>query len=250
MYDGFVIGNRQDIYNPWSICCYMKKRELLPYWVNTTSNSIIADLIRKNSMQLKQEMEILLQGGSIRKMIYEEIAYQYLDGDEDTFWALLISIGYVKPISIRKKSEGTECELIITNQESRIMFQVQILRMFRISQGKYGQFVESLLHHDLEMLRYHLEDIMYSSVSYYDTGRLPSRRILENFYHGLVLGLIVALQEHCRGQRQHTTNAPPIYLDMDTYCTPKLHNHHTSQIVPQKIQIFTKKYTPSIVSSH
>lgn len=195
MYDGFVIGNRHDIYNPWSICCFMKNREMLPYWVNTASNSIIADLIRRNSMGLKQDMEILLQGGTVRKIINEEIAYQFMDGDEDSFWSLLLSVGYIKPVSIHKRPDGTECELMITNQESRIMFQMQILRMFQTSQGKYGKFVEALLNHDVEMMKYQLDDLMYSSVSYFDTGHLPSSRIPENFYHGMVLGLIVVLRD-------------------------------------------------------
>ena len=82
MYDGFIIGNRKDIYNPWSICNYMQQRELQSYWINTSSNKLIGDMIRRHPLRSKHEIEELMRGEPVHKRINENITFQYLDGDE------------------------------------------------------------------------------------------------------------------------------------------------------------------------
>ncbi|MDO4490500.1 MAG: PD-(D/E)XK nuclease domain-containing protein [Lachnospiraceae bacterium] len=186
------------MYNPWSICCYMKEGDFRSYWINTASNEVIGELIRKHSPGLKREMEELLAGRVLHKRINEDVAYQYLDGDEDSFWSLLLATGYIKADNVVKSSEYTECDISITNRETAAMFSQQILKMFRDGNSKYSMFVDAILNHQLDYIQYYLEDLTYSSVSYFDTGKLPSKRIPENFYHGLVLGLLVSLKDSYR----------------------------------------------------
>lgn len=194
-YDGFIFGKQKDIYNPWSICNYMRDREFRSYWINTSSNEIIGQLIRKHSRKLKEEMEDLLCGKTLRKRIDEDVAIQYLDGDEETFWSLLLATGYIKAENIVKELDFIECDVSITNKETAGMFKRQILRMFSNGADQYPQFVDAMLKHQTDYMKEYLEDLTYSSMSYFDTGKHASKRVPENFYHGLVLGLIVSLKD-------------------------------------------------------
>ena len=198
MYDGFIIGDRHDIYNPWSIINYLTDRELLSYWVNTSSNKLIGDIIRKHPVRSKHEIEQLMAGNVVHKKINENITFQYLDGDENSLWSLLLSVGYIKADHVVKYNEITECDVSVTNQEVMGMFQTEILSMFDNGFSIYPQFVRALLEHKMEDMEDILMDISYTSMSYFDVGHRPSERAPENFYHGLVLGLIVSLRDQYR----------------------------------------------------
>lgn len=64
-YDGFTFGNTPDIYNPWSIVIFLKKKELQPYWANSSNNSLINRQLRLANASIKNQMETLMNGGSI-----------------------------------------------------------------------------------------------------------------------------------------------------------------------------------------
>lgn len=81
-YDGFTIGQLQDIYNPWSIICFLDKKKLKPYWANTSSNGLISSLIRKGSKNIKMQFEFLLSDKAIRSRIDEEMVFDQMDGNE------------------------------------------------------------------------------------------------------------------------------------------------------------------------
>ena len=75
MYDGFIFGKRKDMYNPWSICNYLRQGELLSYWTNTSSNKLIGDIIRKYPARSKYEIEQLMKGAIVHKKINEHITF-------------------------------------------------------------------------------------------------------------------------------------------------------------------------------
>lgn len=118
MYDGFTIGRHQDIYNPWSICNYMRQRELIGYWVNTSSNKLVGDIIRRHPVESKYEIERLMAGEKVHKRINEGITFQYLEGDENSLWLLLLAVGYIKAENIVRSVEGIECDVSVTNREN------------------------------------------------------------------------------------------------------------------------------------
>ena len=198
MYDGFIFGGQRDIYNPWSICNYLRQGKLISYWTNTSSNKIIGDIIRKHPVRSKHEIEQLMAGNIVHKKINENVSFQYLDGDENSLWSLLLAVGYIKADNVIKHGEITECDVSVTNQEVMEMFRYEILAMFENGNAIYGDFVDALLEHRTEELSDILMDIAYTSMSYFDVGRRPSERAPENFYHGLVLGLIVSLRDKYR----------------------------------------------------
>ena len=197
MYDGFIFGKRKDIYNPWSICNYLRHGELLSYWTNTSSNKLIGDIIRKYPVRSKYEIEQLMTGKTVHKKINENVAFQYLDGSENSLWSLLLAVGYIKADHVKKYGEITECDVSVTNQEVMEMFRYEILAMFENGNEIYSSFIQALLSHNVEELEEILMDISYTSMSYFDVGKRPGQAP-ENFYHGLVLGLIVSLRDRYR----------------------------------------------------
>ena len=88
-YDGFVFGNTHDIYNPWSITIFLDKKQVRPYWADTSSNSMIDELIRKASTDIKEKMEELLQGKEIVVNFDEQIVFEQLDNYNQFMKALL-----------------------------------------------------------------------------------------------------------------------------------------------------------------
>ncbi len=198
MYDGFTIGRHQDIYNPWSICNYMRQRELIGYWVNTSSNKLVGDIIRRYPVESKYEIERLMAGEKVHKRINEGITFQYLEGDENSLWSLLLAVGYIKAENIVRSVEGIECDVSVTNREVMAMFKTEILGMFHNGWSAYGRFAEALLAHKMELMNEYLQTITYTSISYFDVADGPKERTPENFYHGLVLGLIVSLRDRYR----------------------------------------------------
>lgn len=224
MYDGFIFGRQKDMYNPWSICNYMRHGELRSYWINTSSNKLIGDIIRKYPVRSKYEIEQLMTGESVHKFINEDVTFQYLDGDENSLWSLLLAVGYIKAENVVIADGMTECDVSVTNREVMGMFKYEIVSMFENGFSIYPRFAEALLCHKIEELNDILMDIAYTSMSYFDVGRRPSERAPENFYHGLVLGLVVSLKERYRivsnresGRGRYDIAMYPIYEQDDAF---------------------------------
>ena len=95
-YDGFCFGSHTDIYNPWSIINYLDKKTVGPYWTNTSSNTLVGQLIQQGDKYLKETFEKLVKGQSIYTEIDEQIAFEQLDREENALWSLLLASGYLK----------------------------------------------------------------------------------------------------------------------------------------------------------
>lgn len=198
MYDGFIIGHQKDIYNPWSVCNYMRNRQLISYWILTSSNKLVGEIIRRHPFEKKYEIEELMVEKPVHKVINENITFQYLDGDENSLWSLLLSVGYIKAENVVKKNELTECDVSVTNKEVMAMFRTEIVAMFSNGNIAYEEFTRALTKHRTDDLIGIMEDITESSMSYFDGGANTGSRVPENFYHGLVLGLIVSMRKEYR----------------------------------------------------
>lgn len=204
-YDGFTFGNVADIYNPWSIINYLDKGKFAAYWANTSSNSLVSMLLREGSGKLKQQFWMLLEGGTIRSTIDEQIVYSQLGQSEEAIWGLLLSSGYLKVISHQEITdmpedwfEEPEYELALTNGEVRMMFGSMVKGWFGKSRSDYNDFVKALLAGDLEAMNGYMNRVALNTFSYFDTGKDPSGAQPEKFYHGFVLGLLVELKGRYR----------------------------------------------------
>ena len=196
-YDGFIFGNRTDIYNPWSILNYLDTGMFTTHWANTSSNSLVGKLIRESSRNIKAEFERLLAGEHLFTPIDEQIVYNQLNGSEKAIWSLLLASGYLKVLSYETYSMDAfrepKYELALTNLEVKIMFQNMIRSWFGEVLSDYNDFVKALLLGNVKAMNNYMNRVALQTFSYFDTGRQPSGAEPERFYHGFVLGLMVEL---------------------------------------------------------
>ena len=195
-YDGFVFGEYEDIYNPWSILNFLDTGKYETYWANTSSNSLVGKLIREGSRQVKAGFETLLKGESLICPIDEQIVYNQLNGSKASVWSLLVASGYLKILSyedMEKVERRPNYELAITNKEVWIMFETMVQGWFEES-DEYGDFVTALLAGDLKAMNYYMQRVTIETFSYFDTGKGKFGDEPERFYHGFVLGLLVDLR--------------------------------------------------------
>lgn len=233
-YDGFTFGRKPDIYNPWSIINYLDKRRFSPYWVNTSSNSLVGKLIREGSPDLKTAMEDLLSGRPLCAQIDEQVVFSMLDADENAVWSLLLASGYLRVEQFEYFDSGyPECELRLTNWEVFAMFRRMVAEWFRLpaSASAYNTFIKALLLGDV--------DAMNTYINRVASGRDPSEETEpERFYHGFVLGLIVELADKYR----ITSNRESGFGRYDVMLEP-LHSSDDAIIIEFKVCNAKKKQT-------
>lgn len=198
-YDGFIFGGNSGIYNPWSVLNFLDTGKYHTYWANTSSNSLVSKLLREGNRSIKEKFEELLQGRSIRTPVDEQIAYHQLDENETAIWSLLLAAGYLKVLNHEGEEEleyGEEVryELALTNYEVERMFHGMVRGWFRSVDADYNDFVRAMLQGDIRGMNVYMNEISLEIFSSFDTGKRPSSRTPERFYHGFVLGLLVDLR--------------------------------------------------------
>ncbi len=197
-YDGFTFGDKKDIYNPWSVINYLAERKPGAYWANTSSNSLIGKLVQEGTRNMKESFESLLQGGSIRTLMDEQIVFSMLEQEEDAVWSLFVASGYMKVKDTRVRAYETgewerEYELELTNLEVRMVLRRMIRNWFARAKADYNDFVKALLLGDVEAMNEYMNRVAMETFSSFDTGKHPAKSEPERFYHGFVLGLMVEL---------------------------------------------------------
>ena len=198
-YDGFVIGSVKDIYNPWSITNFLKKKEYQTYWVATSSNGMVSKLIQTASSEVKTKMEELLQGGGIVENFDEQIVFNQLDVNESAIWSLLMASGYLKAVEVEYRGEEMEpwYHLKITNKETQIMFARLFRAWFDMTKQAYHKFIKAMMENDLEIMNYYMNRVTQETFSYFDVGSGETGlEETERFYHGFVLGLMAEQAEN------------------------------------------------------
>ena len=200
-YDGFSFGNQKEMYNPWSITCFLEERKFKPYWVNTSSNEMITALIQRGNAETKTIMEELLEGRELVTEIDEEIIFEQLGKKKNAIWSLLLASGYLKvdKVCIDEQTDRYIYYLSITNREVRMMFENMIRDWFSDEDVPYNEFVRALLRDDVKEMNRYMNDISMATFSYFDVGNSQNYYTSksdrpERFYHGFVLGLIVELK--------------------------------------------------------
>ena len=188
-YDGFTFGKCTDIYNPWSITSFIKRKgKYSAYWANTSSNGLINSLIQTGN---------LLQGGVLRTRIDEQIVFNQLVDNTNAVWSLLLATGYLKILDMEVVGEHKNVvyTLTLTNLEVSIMFENMVNNWFKNNANiPYNDFVKALLMNDVDSMNEFMNDIALVSFSNFDVSKSASSKDApERFYHGFVLGLIVDL---------------------------------------------------------
>ncbi|RKI36408.1 AAA family ATPase [bacterium D16-59] len=194
-YDGYLFGHTE-VYNPWSILNYVE--DILshntefpkPYWSNTSSNSIIHELVVRAGSCTVQEIEHLLMGEAIEKPVHEDITYGDIHQSEDNLWNFLFFTGYLK--TVRKRFEGRTIfiKMKIPNEEVMYIYENTIQEWFqqKTRAADFSGLYHAILSGDTESAENFLKKQLRESISFMDSA--------EKFYHGFLLGLLGGLQDY------------------------------------------------------
>jgi len=211
-YDGYIFGETE-IYNPWSITNYVdgivneNKKFPEPYWSNTSSNQIIRDLIAGADAAMKEELNRLIEGGTIEKQIHEDITYEEIGESADNLWNFLFFTGYLKKVSERLGGEDIYGRLAIPNAEIRSIYRNQIRKWFdkQIQKEDLSPLARSVLNDDVEGMEDCINHLLEMMISTFDST--------ESFYHGFFLSLLHAVPDYvARSNREEGNGRPDIVL--------------------------------------
>jgi hypothetical protein len=192
-YNGYVFGDVA-IYNPWSVLCFLAaaKPELLPYWVDTSSNDLVRELLLTGPGGVRAELETLLAGGTIDKRVEESIVLRDVSTDPGAVWSFLLFTGYLKPVELRLVDGERRARLAVPNAEVAIALRRMSKAWIEAQLGgsdALEAMLAALLRGDARVVERHLSHLAKVNLSYFDTaGPEPER-----FYHGLVVGLLAGL---------------------------------------------------------
>lgn len=191
-YDGYRVGSCVDVYNPWSVLNYVANQgNLAPYWVNTSDNALVKRLIAQGTEDLKADLEELLRGGIVEKIVEEGIVFPHLEQSPNVVWSLLLYSGYVTMAA--PPSYGEPFRLRIPNLEVGELYKGMVLDWFRntIHEHKYSLLLRSLTQGDVDTFSQLFREFMLTSVSVFDVPAQDSEKI----YHAFVLGMLVGLKD-------------------------------------------------------
>ena len=191
-YDGYIIGNTEGIYNPWSVLNYLSDKELGPYWVNTSSNDLIK-LILKNSTTVKEKIERLLKDEEIEVIVNQETIINGIEQNEDNIWGLLVGTGYLKVVEKSKDKLSKICKVKIPNYEIKFLFMDIVIDWFRdkVIGNDLTSILKDLITLNLKEFEKKFEVLVEEMFSFMDVGKNTA----ENFYHAFVLGMLVGLRD-------------------------------------------------------
>jgi hypothetical protein len=192
-YNGYLFGG-QAIYNPWSVLSFLDRGDdvFRPYWIDTSSNDLVRELLLASPRGVDADLETLLAGGSLDKHIDESIVLRDLAARSDALWSFLLFTGYLKAVEIRYVDGEAEATLTIPNREVAGALRRMVRTWFQDEAGGTDQLqslLDALLRGDAQVVERHLAHLVKVNLSFFDTASPEPER----FYHGLVVGLLAGL---------------------------------------------------------
>lgn len=191
-YDGYVFG-KQEIYNPWSILSYVNNAILdfsyfpRAYWSNTSSNSIVRQLIRNADEQARADIELLMAGETIEKPVHEDITYGDIYRSQDNLWNFLYFTGYLKSVKESFRETQIYVNLKIPNLELATIYRSSIQEWFRdeIKDADLSPLRAAMEDGECEGIEEFISGKLLETISYYDYD--------ESYYHGFLTGLLTGM---------------------------------------------------------
>ena len=193
-YDGYHFGDT-DVYCPWDVINYCDELLADPgaepenYWANTSGNDLIRRLLKKANQSTKSDVEQLINGETITKTIRQELTYREVEDSIDNIWSVLYSTGY---LTCRRRVPGKRMKLALPNREVRELFIDLVKDWFeeitQADSGKISRFCAAFPSGDTDTIQEMLGNYLWDSISVRDTA--VRRNMKENFYHGMLLGLL------------------------------------------------------------
>ena len=198
-YDGYHFGNA-DIYCPWDVINFAKKLVSDPsarpsaFWINSSGNDMVKRFVDRADQTTRDEIEKLVAGGFVEKQLRLDLTYDEIDNTIDNLWSVLFTTGYLTKIGEVKvpDSESYAYKLVIPNKEVREVFILQIQEWFKAVVANDDDTMKllsrAILDKDEKQIARQLNIVMSRMISILDTKAPDAMK--ENFYHGLLLGLL------------------------------------------------------------
>ena len=198
-YDGYRFGYA-DVYCPWDVINYAKKLLADPkarpqaFWINTSGNDLVKDFVDVADATTQDEIERLVAGEAVEKKVRLELTYPEIKESIDNLWSVLFTTGY---LTYTEQTEDGSYRLKIPNREVREVYILQIQEWFKRSLEKERHttqaLCQALLEGDAEKASNEMNAIMSGMISVLDTKARDAQK--ENFYHGLLLGLLRSIAD-------------------------------------------------------
>ncbi len=193
-YDGYRFGDTS-VYCPWDVIKYaqilLRDRDAEPenYWANTSGNDLVRRLLKRADQTTRNEIEQLLNGGTIVKNIRQELTYRDIEDSIDNIWSVLYSTGY---LTQRGRLPGKQMKLALPNREVKELF-IELVKVWfqettYADSARIQRFCAAFPAGDASTIQDMLHDYLWDSISVRDTAVRINMK--ENFYHGMVLGLL------------------------------------------------------------
>lgn len=194
-YDGYRFGNA-DIYCPWDVVNHVDMLRADPkarpqsYWINTSGNGLVKRFIDKANKTTRDEIERLIAGEAIEKMLRLELTYDEIDNSIENLWSVLFTTGYLTQAGV---TEEGAYKLVIPNREVRDVYKFQIQEWFRetifSNTEQLIAFWNAVEEGHTEVIEKYLNRTLSNSISVFDT-KAPEKE-KENSYHTFLVGLLV-----------------------------------------------------------
>ena len=204
-YNGYLFGETV-VYNPWSSIKYLydiiygKIYLPSPHWSNTSSNAIIRDLISISDDAVKEEIESLIAGKTIKKPIIEDIVYADITKNMDNLWSFLFFTGYLKKVEKTQEGVQNHLELTIPNKEILYIYVRHIREWFeeRIKTTDLTPMYNAILAGDTKVFQHELTEMIQDTISYFDSK--------EEFYHGFLTAVTSTMNGYVTKSNRESGN--------------------------------------------
>ena len=183
-YDGYKFGD-SEVYNPWSILNFLRFKELRAYWVDTSGNDLIKDVLKKITKNTIEALERLFNGEGLKQNISGTSDLSKLLS-EDELWELMLFSGY---LTVEEKIDHKNYVLRLPNKEIKELFRDTFLEKYFGRGSKLLYLMEALTENRIDEYEERLQEILLTSVSYNDTKKGNGA-----FYHGLIMGMGLYLE--------------------------------------------------------
>ena len=183
-YDGYRFGD-SEVYNPWSILNFLDFKELRAYWVDTSGNDLIKDVLKNITKNTIEALERLFNGEGLKQNISGTSDLSKLLSEEE-LWELMLFSGY---LTVEEKIDQKNYVLRLPNKEIKELFRDTFLEKYFGRGSKLLYLMEALTENRIDEYEERLQEILLTSVSYNDT-----KKGNEAFYHGLIMGMGLYLE--------------------------------------------------------
>ena len=211
-YDGYLFG-QTEIYNPWSVLNYMQEAIVnanalpMPYWSNTSSNQIIHQLITQSDDDTRDQVEELVNGGSVTTAIHEDIVYADINVNQQSIWSFLLFTGYLKSVRSRQVNDELQVEMVIPNREVKSIYRRDVRQWFdeTTRTNSRADLLNALLRQDTEQANQIIGTWLNETISFYDEK--------EQYYHGFLAGLLSGIKGYkLESNRESGDGRPDLIL--------------------------------------